>query len=148
MDCKTVQRQLVDYLLDELDSKLEIRISEHLVNCTACQKEAERLELLFQSIRDEEPVVPSDRVLNRIRLKTGSKAAMTPLTILQKPVRLYHALATLILGIVLATLSNVGMKRTTAGPETVAESYQVIRQSPVSDSITFYTAPSHRLGGT
>jgi predicted anti-sigma-YlaC factor YlaD len=148
MECKEIRKQLADYLLDELESKQEIRISEHLVHCKSCRQEVEALENLFGSIKDEQHAEPSGRILDRIRIKIGISGALTPLLILRKPIRLYHALATLLLGIILATLSNAVIEKRTLETETIRTPYRVIHEAPMSDSITFYTAPSHRLGGT
>jgi anti-sigma factor RsiW len=148
MECKAIRKQLADYLLDELDSKQEIRISEHIVHCKSCRKEVETLEMLFASIKDKQHAQPSGSVLVRIRVKTGISGALTPLLILRKPIRLYHALATLVLGVILATLSNAVIENRTIETETIRTPYRAIHESPMPDSVTFYTAPSHRIGGT
>lgn len=148
MDCKTIRKQLADYLLGELDSKQEIRISEHLVHCRTCTQEVEALEKLFDSIKDEQRTEPTGRIFERIRMKTGIGRTLTPFVILRKPIRLYHALATLVLGIILAILSNAVIGKHTIETETIGTPFRVVHESPVSDSIIFYTAPSHRLGGT
>lgn len=148
MDCKKVQRQLADYLLGELDAKQEIRISEHLVHCGTCTKKAESLEDLFRSIGDEQRIEPSKKILERIRMQTGIRGPLTPLAMLLKPIRLYHALATLALGIILATISNVVIEKRAVRAENTQRPYRAIHEQLQSDSVTFYTAPSHRIGGT
>lgn len=147
MDCKTVKERLADYLLGELDLKEEIAISEHLIDCESCAREAQVLQQFFETMHDTHTFKPSRNVYERIRANTGMTRTMPPLlSFLRKPIRCYHAIAALLLGIMLTLLSTTLLEHRNRLVETVNAPRDTIHELSASeDSITFYTAPPHRL---
>jgi anti-sigma factor RsiW len=146
MDCKTIREQLPDYLLGELDPKKELRVSEHLIDCASCKREVQELEKLLGAMKDERSSQPQRDVYERIRLTTGMRRTVPLLSILHKPIRCYHAVAALVLGIILASLSNTLLEKRAHLSGKIKPAHETIYESPASeDSITFYTAPSRQL---
>ncbi len=148
MNCKEIKENIIDYLLGELDSLLEIRINEHLLSCERCQKEVTKIETLFERMKDKKEVAPDTKVYQLIKKRIGIERRYNVFTFLNRPVKLYYAVATLFLGILLMSITNLIVDKRNVQPEKIERKYKAIYESPSSDSVVFYTAPSHRLGGT
>ena len=132
MNCKEIKEYIFDYLLGELDSVSEMRVNEHLLRCERCQKEVTKKETLFEMIKK----------------RIGIERRYNVFTFLNRPVKLYYAVATLFLGVFLMSVTNLVIEKRKVEPEKTKSKYKTKYESPSSDSIVFYTAPSHRLGGT
>lgn len=148
MNCKELKERIVDYLLGELDSVLEIRVNEHLLVCEKCKKEVEKMETLFESMKVKKEFTPDKNVYQLIRKRIRMEKQTNVLTFLNRPVKLYYAVATLFLGVVLMSVTDIVVEKRKPQPKEIKSKYKAIYESPSSDSIVFYTAPSHRLGGT
>jgi anti-sigma factor RsiW len=146
MDCKAVKEKLADYLLGELEPREEISISEHLVDCASCKREVQVLEQLFESLRDDHSFKPHSSVYERIKTNTGMAKTVPLLAFLGKPIRCYHAVAALLLGIIITLLSSTLIEQRTRLTGEVKTEHETIHELSASqDSITFYSAPSRRL---
>ncbi len=146
MDCKSVKEKLVDYLLGELDQKDALAMSEHLIDCAGCAREAKVLEQLLETMHDDHKCTPRGGVYERIRAATGMERTVPVLSFLRKPIRCYHAVAALLLGIIITLLSSALLEQRSRPVETINTPQETIRApSTAGDSITFYTAPSYRL---
>ncbi|MCK4233498.1 zf-HC2 domain-containing protein [candidate division WOR-3 bacterium] len=148
MDCKELKKHIIDYLLGELDTVLEMRINEHLLVCKKCQEEINNMEILFASMEDKKEFSPSNNVYQLIKKRINIEQRFNPFSFLKRPVKLYYAVATLFLGILLMSVTNIFLDKEKSQHEEIKSKYKTRYESPSSDSIVFYTAPSHRLGGT
>ncbi|TES90525.1 MAG: zf-HC2 domain-containing protein [Candidatus Cloacimonadota bacterium] len=148
MNCKEIKEYIFDYLLGELDSVSEMRVNEHLLRCERCQKEVTKIETLFERMNDKKEIAPDKKVYQLIQKRIGIERRYNVFTFLNRPVKLYYAVATLFLGVFLMSVTNLVIEKRKVKPEETKLKYKTMYESPSSDSIVFYTAPSHRLGGT
>lgn len=148
MDCKELKEHIFDYLLGELDSVTEMRVNEHLSECKVCQQEVKNIETLLETMKEKKEFTPNKNVYKLIKKRIRIKTGFSPFAFLNKPVKLYYAVATLFLGIFLMSITNLVIDRGKVRPEKIKSRFEAINESQSSDSVVFYTAPSHRLGGT
>jgi predicted anti-sigma-YlaC factor YlaD len=148
MKCEEVRKLIFDLLLGELEVLKEIMVNEHLLTCEGCRKEVEEAESFLESLRYTSQSIPDKRIFEKIEREMKLHLRNNPLTFLKKPVKLYHAILALLIGIL--AMSVVTFLITNQRTHTVErkEEYKTHDTSPPADSIIFYTAPSHRLGGS
>ena len=148
MQCKEIKEYIFDYLLGELDSVTEMRVNEHLLECADCRKEVNTMETMFERIKDTEEFTPDKKVLERIIKRVETKPTPAPVAFFDKPVKLYYAVATLFIGIILASVPIIFMEKKQTNPTKVRIEAKKNYEITTADSITFYSVPSRRLGGT
>ena len=148
MNCKELKKYTIDYLLGELDPILEMRVNEHLLGCKKCQQEIVETEKLLEAVKDEKEYLPGKRIYQKIKKSIRMGKRFNPFSFLNRPVKLYYAVATFLIGIFLMSLTNIFIENNEVQPKGIKTKYKAINESPPTDSIAFYAAPSHRLGGT
>jgi len=148
VNCKQLKEHIIDYLLGELDTMLEMRINEHLSVCENCKKEVENMETLFEKISDKKELLPHKKAFQLVKKRIKIENRFNHFSFIRRPIKLYYAIATLFLGILLTSLSFILIDKGTIQQEEIKSSYKTKYEYPTPDSITFYTAPSRRLGGS
>jgi predicted anti-sigma-YlaC factor YlaD len=148
MNCEDVKELLVDSLLGELDTLEEITVNEHLLTCQECQRELEETESFLKSLECARRSTPDKRVFEKITQEMKYRSQYNPFTFLKKPVKLYHAIVSLLIGVLIMSVITFIVTTQRSRPVERKEEYKTRETSPPSDSIIFYTAPSHRLGGS
>ncbi len=146
MDCKEIRTNLFDYLLGELDPLIEMRVNEHLLECKECRRQIEETERLFETLKDSREFIPDNSILKSIQENALVNRKFNPFAFLNKPVKLYFAVAALLFGILLIFLPSLFTDNEQVEP--LKTKTKPKYESTTADSIAFYAAPSHRLRGT
>jgi predicted anti-sigma-YlaC factor YlaD len=150
MDCSQLNKYLIDYLLEELEPVLEMKVNEHLNECSKCQKKMENMESFFTNIKEDKNIKADKKVLQNIKERIGIERKPLLLRFLNRPVKLYYAIATLVFGLLIMSVTDVINEKIKPQQKEVKKEYKILYKpsGTDSDSIVFYSAPSHRLGGT
>jgi|GEM_PF-3049673 len=148
MECKEIKEYITDYLLGELDSVTEMKISEHLLECRVCQEELRNLETLLATMKDNKEFTPRKLVLRHIKKSVQSEKRFSTFAFFNKPVKLYYAVAMFLLGIFLMSIPTILIKNRDIKSEEIEIRPKARYETTTPDTIAFYAAPSHKLGGT
>jgi len=144
MICEEFKKYFDDYILGELDGAVEIRLSEHLLECGSCRREIEERESLFNGIRNIPKLIPPESVYRQVL-----SAVLTPARE-KKPfyrhwiAKTAYMAAAFLIGMVLMRGVDVVSLRAQEKPaaETgIRPSYRI----PYADTIKFYSAPAKNL---
>ncbi len=144
MKCQELNEYFDDYILGEVDPALEIRINEHLPECSKCRAEVEEKERLtdyFTIKTSRQPPADAyrkikDRIFLPGRVRKPFWASYT--------VRLAALSAAFVFGMILMRVADVVALRSKNEPgiETKARPYYRV---PYSDTVQFYAAPAKNL---
>ncbi|KPJ70489.1 hypothetical protein AMJ52_09910 [candidate division TA06 bacterium DG_78] len=144
MKCEKIKKYVEDYLLDELEQSLEIKVNEHLSKCSHCQKDFAGKETLINLLRDSLKFQPSHKVYKRIH-KTVQKGSVREKSVLQGlPRHLVYATAAFLLGVALMRTIDTIMWATEQHPQ-VEIRYEEPEKVYLSDTVQFYSAPPKHL---
>lgn len=142
MKCADITGYLYDFVLEELDPDIEIRIHEHLTECTACRAAVQEIEKFTAALQDQTRFTPGSDVYRRVRRALPRKARQKLFSWL--PVSVGYALAAFLLGAVVMRAADFFIK----GDEKTAEQkiqYEPLRKMPYADTVEFYTVPVENL---
>jgi len=148
MECKETQEYITDYLTGELDSVTEMRVSEHLLECRVCQEELKNLETLLATMQDNKKFTPRKLVLRHIKKSVHMEKRFNAFVFFNKPVKLYYAVSMFLLGIFLMSIPSILIKNRYIKSEETKVKPKARYETTTPDTIAFYAAPSHKLGGT
>ncbi len=143
MDCKEIQKYFDDYILDELDSVIEIQVNEHLTECDNCQKELGEKEAVMNLLKDSQKFEPSNEVYNRISSKIRVPVKEKKI-IWGLPKSLIYATAAFIFGIVVMRTADILFFPIEEPPKAEIK-YAPVRKEPFSDTVQFYSVPVKNL---
>jgi len=144
MTCEELREFFDDYILGELDEAVEIRISEHLLECGSCRREVEERESLFVDFRNIPKLIPPEsanrKIRNTVLTPTGEKKPFYRHWIAKTA---YMAAAFLVGMVLMRGVDVVSLRaREKPAAETrIRPSYRI----PYADTIKFYSAPAKNL---
>lgn len=143
MDCKEIQKYFDDYILDELDSVIEIQVNEHLTECDNCQKELDAKEAVMNFLKNSQKFEPSNEIYSqissKIRVPVKEKKIIWGL-----PRNLIYAAAAFIFGIAVMRTADILFFQIEEPPK-VEIKYAPARKEPFSDTVQFYSVPPKNL---
>ena len=143
MDCKEIQKYFDDYILDELDSVIEIQVNEHLTECDNCQKELDAKEAVMNLLKDSQKFEPSNEIYSRINSKIRVPVKEKKI-IWGLPRSLVYVAAAFLFGIAVMRTADILFFQIEEPPK-VEIKYAPARKEPFSDTVQFYSAPPKNL---
>ncbi len=74
MECKNIEKLLIDYIEGELSPEVKQKVEEHLSACVICQKQKQEIERVF-SVFDQDQVPEPNwlTILNRIKKQAKAR---------------------------------------------------------------------------
>ncbi len=143
MECKETQKYFDDFILGELDPRIEIKINEHLTECKRCKKEFKKIESVITIMKRSKKFEPSTetyrRISSRITLPRKERRLVWGI-----PKSFVYAVAAFLLGIVVMRAIDVQIFSMQERPK-IEVKYEPLRKEPFSDTVQFYAVPVKNL---
>ena len=143
MKCSEMKNYLVDYVLEELDSELQIQVNEHLAICKKCRGEILQTEAVIDSFKDSARFKPTPGVYGKISEQIRVAKPERP-RIFGMPRSLVFALGAFLFGIVV-TRSIDAIIVNVREPSSIEVRQEAPRKVPFSDTVEFYSVPAKNL---
>jgi anti-sigma factor RsiW len=141
MKCTEIKPYLFDFVVDEVDPDIEIRIHEHLTECTECRVTVQEIEADSARLQSPTWFAPDPSVYRRIRDALPRKRKQRIFSWL--PVSAGYALAAFLLGAVIMHTADNLLLRERATEKEVR--YEPPSKMPYADTVEFYTVPVKNL---
>ena len=142
MKCTEIKPLLYDFVLDELDPDIEIRIHDHLDGCAACRSVVQEIESVAARLQSPTRFAPGPNVYRRIRDALPRKRKQKIFSWL--PVSAGYALAAFLLGaVIMHTADNLVLRKDRAAEREVR--HEPPSRMPYADTVEFYTVPVKNL---
>ncbi len=144
MNCNKIKKYLDDYILGEIDTSLEIKINEHLLECAHCRQQVNEKESFFASFKESAKFIPPEQTYQKI---AGSVFRPDPR---KKPFlagwswRFAYTVAAFFAGMVLMRIADTQFNKFEEQTE-IEVKYEPTYRVPFSDTVLFYTAPPKNL---
>ncbi|KPL12849.1 hypothetical protein AMJ74_06030 [candidate division WOR_3 bacterium SM1_77] len=143
MKCSEMKNYLIDYVLEELDSELQIQVNEHLAICKKCRGEILQTEAVIDSFKDSARFKPTPGVYGKISEQIRVAKPERP-RIFGMPRSLVFALGAFLFGIVV-TRSIDAIIVNVREPSSIEVRQEAPRKVPFSDTVEFYSVPAKNL---
>ena len=141
MKCTEAKPFLFDFIMEELEPDIEIRIHEHLSDCAACRAAVQEIEAVASRLQSPARFAPDPGVWRRIRDTLPRKRK--PKIFSWLPVSAGYALAAFLLGaVIMHTADNLFLGDRTTEKEV---RYEPPSKMPYADTVEFYTVPVKNL---
>jgi predicted anti-sigma-YlaC factor YlaD len=142
MKCVDIKNVMYDFVLEEIDPDIEIRIHEHLAECEACRTAVREIEDFTAQLQSPTRFTPDAQVYRRVKQALPRKQKRKIFALL--PVSVGYALAAFLLGAVVMRAADIFIVR---GEQTAEKEirYEPLRKMPYADTVEFYTVPVENL---
>ncbi len=141
MKCAESKPYLFDFVVDEVDPDIEIRIHEHLSECAECRAYVAEIESVAARLQSPTRFAPDPGAYRRIRDALPRKRKQKIFSWL--PVSAGYALAAFLFGaVIMHTADNLFMRERTTETDV---KYEPPSRLPYADTVEFYTVPVKNL---
>lgn len=143
MNCNEARKHLNDFLLEELDQKIEIQVNEHLAQCGKCQKALEERRTVVDVLRRSQKYEPSPllyaRVKNQVFMPKRKKKLFWGISR-----NLVYAFAMFFLGVVVMRTIDIYVMSMQPAVQTEVKT-EPLRMEQRSDTVEFHSVPAENL---
>jgi predicted anti-sigma-YlaC factor YlaD len=143
MKCASVKKLLDEYLLNELEPDVEMKINEHCALCTSCRNALDEFREVHETLKQVEPAHPSAGLYDRLIERMGRERSRHRFLWIFPRTFVYSAIAFFFGIVVMYSIENITLKRGLS--ESMDKQYEPTHHEIGSDTIAFYSVPAEHL---